>query len=274
VTSLSDGMATVASLSLSLDIRGHSRAKAAPESVNEDAYLIDAEHRLFGVFDGLGATTQAAQAADLAVQAVRAAYAERGPEGSIDENEFLSVAVEAAGTLISTSLEDGLTTASVVKVHESDGRTTAAICNVGDSRVYRYTAGGELEQCTLDDSIFGSDWDLQLRLSEIVVPTGLLDVLYLAQRHVLDRCLGEPGAVPHRWETGVDAGDVLLAVTDGVTDNLTFSEVREVLRANRDRPDRTARALVDAAYARSRQADHPRAKTDDITAVTAHLAPS
>jgi PPM family protein phosphatase len=261
-------MSTVASLSLSLEIRGHSRAKG---SVNEDAYLIDAKHRLFGVFDGLGATTQAALAAELAAQATRAAYEERGPEGSVDENEFLSVAVQAAGTLIATSLDDGLTTASVVKVYEAGRRTTAAICNLGDSRVYRYTAGGELQQCTLDDSIFGSDWDLQLHLSEVLVPT---DLFYFGRRHVLDRCLGEPGAVPHLWETGTEAGDVLLAVTDGITDNLTFSEVRDLLLANRDRPDRTARDLVDAAYTRSRQAGHPRAKIDDITAVTAHVRAS
>jgi serine/threonine protein phosphatase PrpC len=123
----------------------------------------------------------------------------------------------------------------------------------------------------LDDSVFGSDWDLQLRLSEVIVPSGLLDHLYLERRHVLDRCLGEPGAVPHLWQTCAEPGDVLLAVTDGVTDNLTFSEMREVLRANRGRPDRTVRMLVDAAYERSRQAEHARAKIDDITAVTAHL---
>jgi serine/threonine protein phosphatase PrpC len=138
-------MSTVASLSLSLEIRGHSRAKGP---VNEDAYLIDAEHRLFGVFDGLGATAQAALAADLAAQVIRAAYDERAADELVDENEFLLVAVQAAGTVIATSLEDGLTTASVVKVYEAESRTTAAICNVGDSRVYRYTARGELEQCT------------------------------------------------------------------------------------------------------------------------------
>ena len=72
-----------------------------------------------------------------------------------------------------------MTTASVVKVCNAvDGPATALICNIGDSRVYRYTTAGVLHQCTLDDSPFGSDWDLQLRLSEVDVPTGLLDYSY------------------------------------------------------------------------------------------------
>ena len=64
---------------------------------------------------------------------------------------------------------------------------------------------------------------------------------------------------------------MLLAVTDGVSDNLTFSELREVVRASRDDPARAARRLVDAAYARSHEASHARAKIDDITAVVARV---
>jgi serine/threonine protein phosphatase PrpC len=64
---------------------------------------------------------------------------------------------------------------------------------------------------------------------------------------------------------------VLLALSDGVTDNLTFSEVRRLLHAEVDGADRVARRLVDAAFTRSRQTSHPRAKIDDITAVVAQV---
>ena len=126
---------------------------------------------------GSGATAQAAEAAALAVEAIRAAYREHGPgDDCAIERAFLPLAVRGAGTLIATTLEDGLTTASVVKVCDrGDGAATALICNVGDSRVYRYTRAGELRQCTLDDSMFGGDWDLQRQLGEVVVPTGLLE---------------------------------------------------------------------------------------------------
>jgi serine/threonine protein phosphatase PrpC len=255
---------------LSVEIGCRSRAKG---SVNEDAYLVDVGHLLFGVFDGLGATAQAAQAARLATEAIRAAYHQHGPgHDCAAERAFLPLAVRGAGTLIAATLEDGLTTASVVKVCSTiDGGAAALVCNIGDSRVYRYTTVGELQQCTLDDSIFGSDWDLQLRLGEVVAPTGLLEYMYFEARHVMDRALGERLTTPHLWEVPAEDGDVLLAVSDGVTDNLTFSELRRLLRINLDGVDQTAHRVVDAAYARSRESSHPRAKIDDITAVAARV---
>ena len=255
---------------MSVEIGCRSRAKG---SVNEDAYLVDVGHLLFGVFDGVGATLQAAQAARLAAEAMRAAYHQHGPgHDCAAERAFLPLAVRGAGMLIAATLEDGLTTASVVKVCDTiDGGAAAVICNIGDSRIYRYTTAGELHQCTLDDSIFGSDWDLQLRLSDVVVPTGLLDYAYFEQRHVMDRALGEQLATPHLWEVPVEDRDIVLAVSDGVTDNLTFSELRRLLHDARNDPDQIAHRLVDAAYARSHQTGHPRAKIDDITAVAAQV---
>ena len=38
-------------------------------------------------------------------------------------------------------------------------------------------------------------------------------------------------SAPNLWTVALDDDDVLLAVTDGVTDNLTFSELGEVMRA-------------------------------------------
>ena len=125
---------------VSVEIGCSSRAKG---SVNEDAYLVDADRLLFGVFDGLGATTQAAQAAGLAADAIRAAYQWHGPGDDCEgERVFLLLAVGGAGILIATTLEDGLTTASVVKVCNTiEGVATALICSIGDSRVHRYTTG-------------------------------------------------------------------------------------------------------------------------------------
>ncbi len=254
---------------IALEVAGTTRAKGA---VNEDAYLIAAEQLLFGVFDGVGATTQAAQAAELAAATIRAAYRQHHSDDGEDERAFLLEAVRAAGAAIEAELDDGLTTASVVKVGpRDDGGATAVIANIGDSRIYRYTSGNDLEQCTLDDSLFGADWDLQWRLSEVVAPVTLLEVMYLQQRNILDRCLGAPGDTARVWETGLEDGDVLLALTDGVTDNLTASEVRALVHESAGSPERTAQRLVEAAVARSRATDHARAKVDDITAVVARV---
>jgi len=253
-----------------LDVAGVSRAKGM---VNEDAYLVDAPHFLFGVFDGLGATAQAGEAAALAADSIRSAFRDREPGDDCDaERAFLVRAVQSAGALIAANLDDGLTTASVVKVCERPhARATAVIAHVGDSRVYRFTRAGELEQCTLDDSEFGADWDLQRRLGEVVVPTTFKEFVYFEQRHILDRCLGSPGDDARVWEVDVDDGDLMLAMTDGVTDNLTFSEIRELMGDGQDAPDQIARRLVESAFARSQQESHGRAKVDDITAVVARV---
>jgi serine/threonine protein phosphatase PrpC len=154
----------------------------------------------------------------------------------------------------------------------ADGSRTALVANVGDSRVYRCGADGELRQCTLDDSLFGSDWDLQRHLGEVVVPTTLLEVVYFQQRHVLDRTLGD--GVPRVEAIELGDGDVLVAATDGVTDNLTFSEIERLLTERPDEDAATlARHLVGAAQARSHQPGHPRAKLDDITAVVCRINP-
>jgi protein phosphatase len=253
-----------------LEIAGASRAKRA---VNEDAFLIDEAHLVFGVFDGLGATSEAARAAELAARAIHAAYEGRDEsQPPASERTFLADAVEHAGELIAEGLEDGLTTASVVTVSEAaDGTVRALIANIGDSRVYRFTVGGELEQCTLDDSVLSPDWDLQLYFSELAVMEEPDDFLYFGHRHFVDRALGEGDDRPQLWEAELDAGDLILALTDGVTDNLTFSELQELLRTGDGPPEVLAHELVDAAYARSQETSHARAKIDDITAVVARV---
>ena len=253
---------------MSIRIGARSRAKGV---TNEDASLVDADHCLFGVFDGLGGTRHGGHAARLAAATIRAAYDAHVPADDwATERASLMRAVEEAGRLIATDLQDGLTTASVVHVCGGPARPAAAlICNIGDSRVYRYTSAGELHQCTLDDSIFGVDWDLQQQLSDVTAPTGLLEHTYFQLRHVMDRALGERDGSPHLWEVPAEDGDVLLAVTDGVTDNLTFSELRRLLSTDPGEPQQIARRIVDAAHDRSRQSSHPRAKVDDITAVAA-----
>jgi hypothetical protein len=104
-----------------------------------------------------------------------------------------------------------------------------------------------------------------------VVPTGWVEYTYLEQRQVIDRALGEPlatltplrgsGTRPRRAARGARR----------LTDNLPFIELRRLLHAARDDPDRIAHRLVDAASARSHQPGHVRAKIDDITAVAAQV---
>jgi protein phosphatase len=255
------------STSLSIEVGAASHAKASP---NEDAYLVDVDHLLFGVFDGLGSMAQSAFAARLAATAIAAAYDHRSGDDCSAESAFLGLATRGAGALIAATIADGMTTASLVKLCVGDdGAAQASICNIGDSRVYRYAAGA-LHQCTLDDSVF-ADWDLQLHLAEIVAPSGPLESAYFMLRHVMDAALGDRIALPHCWEVPVDDGDMLLALTDGVSDNLTFSELADLLGGDTATPREVARRIADAARSRSRDSGHLRSKVDDITVVVARV---
>jgi serine/threonine protein phosphatase PrpC len=254
---------------VSIDAGGATRAKG---TANEDAALIDVDRGLFGVFDGLGSSIDAGLAARFAAHAIRAAYRYRpAPDDRASERAFLTLVVRGAGALVAAATDDGLTTASVVRVCEIEGEASALICNIGDSRVYRYDQRGGLHQCTLDDSIFPADWDLQLHLGEVVEPSGFIESAYFQLRHVMSGALGDGIAVPHLWVVPLAIGDLLLAVTDGVSDNLTFSEIRQLLGETTSGPGQLARRVVDAAWTRSLQTDHYRAKIDDITAVVAQV---
>jgi protein phosphatase len=250
---------------LSIDVAAATHAKAHP---NEDAYLVDADHLLFGVFDGLGSMAQSSFAARLACVAISAAYVHWRCTDCAGERAFLDAVTRGAGAMIAATVEEGMTTASVVKLCEdADGAAHASICNIGDSRVYRY-ASGTLEQCTLDDSVFG-DWELQRHLGEVVAPSSAIESAYFMLRHVMDAALGDRIARPHVWDVPVGDGDVLAAVTDGVSDNLTFSELAGLLGGPPAAPADVARRVVDAAVARGRDSGHPRSKVDDVTAVVA-----
>ena len=54
------------------------------------------------------------------------------------------------------------------------------------------------------------------------MPTGLVENSCFGQRHVMDRALGERRATPHLWKVPVHDSDVVLAVSDGVTNNHTL----------------------------------------------------
>jgi serine/threonine protein phosphatase PrpC len=252
---------------LSIEVGVASQAKASP---SEDAFLVAPDRLLFGVFDGLGSMTQSAFAARLAATAIAAAYDHRPCADCAGERAFLAAVTRGAGALIAAAVEDGMTTASVVKLCEDlDGAAHALICNIGDSRVYRKTAG-TLHQCTLDDSVFAG-WDLQLHLGNVVAPSGPLESAYFMLRHVMDAALGDGVALPHVWDVAVDDGDVLLAVTDGVSDNLTFSELADLLGGAAAAPRDVAQRVADAAVARSHDSGHPRSKIDDTTVVVAKV---
>lgn len=166
-------------------------------------------------------------------------------------------------------------TATVIKILPGDASTNKqmVIANLGDSRTYILHSNGRLEQITLDDSSFDGPEkearELQQRLSEIKEQGDLKNERereYFYSRNIISRSLGlGESATPTIYTPWLFQGDVVLATTDGVHDNLTDKEITEILLANKEAE--RARVLVEQAYMRSLDRQNLRAKKDDITAV-------
>ena len=203
---------------------------------NQDQMLVTAE--LFAVADGMGGHAAGEVASLTAVEALKAAYAHNGG------TDGLVAAAHQANRSIWERAQDnpelhgmGTTLVAVALVNE-DGEDRLAIINVGDSRVYLLRQG-ELEQLTTDHSLVQELVD-DGQLSE-------LEATVHPQRHVLTRALGVDSAV------SVDVlqllplkGDRLLLCSDGLSRELSDSQVASILRRLGD-PDDAARELVAAA---------------------------
>lgn len=102
------------------------------------------------------------------------------------------------------------------------------------------------------------------RLPETQLTVSVLEIRRFVTAHMNNKLKGALIAKPTTSE--VLSGDVLVAMTDGITDNLTHGEMRNIIERYKHDPDQLVMML--AAYASKRAQDpiHPRSKPDDMTA--------
>jgi serine/threonine protein phosphatase PrpC len=188
---------------------------------NQDRYL--ASPPVFAVADGMGGHVGGAAAAEAVVEALRALTV-----GETTTVEAIRLALQRAdGEIRAFRGPDkagaGTTVAGVALVDEGDGPRWA-VFHVGDSRVYRWHAGG-LQVCTKDHSVVQE----------------LIDAGYISdesaathpQRHIITRALG----VGPRPEADVVIypvvpGDRYLACSDGLTGELDDGRIAARLGAS------------------------------------------
>lgn len=179
---------------------------------------------LFLVADGMGGH----KAGDLAsrlcvdevVKQIRNSTA-RTPVSAFEQ------AIQAANARIyQCSLEDyelaGMGTTMVGAMVDGD---TAYIVNIGDSRLYRMH--GNLQQITVDHS-----------LVEEMVQSGEIqkeEMRTHPNKNIITRALGTDDTVrPDCFELKVEAGDVLLLCSDGLTNMVEDQEIEEILRRHKE----------------------------------------
>lgn len=231
-----DSMGPLPSRALVFDAAG--RTNAGGRGENADGFLI--QDRLIAVADGVTAATESRWASALALGAVVEDQAGSPPDPLRGLQDSLEVANEVlrrkgrdAPELIGMA-----TTLDLVTLAETGGRWIAAFAHVGGGAVYAFTGPGEGRILTTPHR-FGT--------GPLLRAIGAEETLH-SDVDMID----------------IQPGTLIIVVTNGLTDVLTFPDVRNVVRRHFDAPAHLcAGALLDAAYRRS--------TGDDVTVVVARV---
>jgi serine/threonine protein phosphatase PrpC len=205
---------------------------------NEDALL--AEHGVFVVADGMGGHNAGEVASELAVTTMRSALRD-----SVTSTEQLRELVQQANTSIYTaSLDDstqrgmGTTLTALVMIPSVTDRVLVA--NVGDSRTY-VLRDGQLSRITTDHSY------VQELVNEGVITAD--DARKHPQKNIVTRALGIDRYVAvDVFSHNMQPGDRFLLCSDGLVDEVTDTEITQILLDNPQASD-AATELVVAANA-------------------------
>jgi protein phosphatase len=211
----------------------------ALRSVNQDSFYIDPKKRFFIVADGMGGHAGGQEASQIATRAIQA-YLNESWEEDIPSEELLEDAMYKANADI---LRD-----QYENPERSDMGTTSVVvafrhgeiwcAHIGDSRLYRLR-GDRLEQITEDHT-----WVARaLKMGDI----SLEQARSHPWRHVLFQCLGRKDLRQvDIYPLEVQPKDVLLLCSDGLTEEVTDTEILELLQT--DAPwEKVAQSLINAA---------------------------
>ncbi len=210
--------------------------------VNEDRFYVDAARGIFIVVDGLGGEAAGEWAAQTAVTVMAERLSRRTGPPADRLREAITIANNEIHRLGSSRPEwRGMACVATAAIVSGD---RATVGHVGDSRLYRLQRG-RLEKITPDHSPVGAREDAH-ELSEI-------EAMRHPRRNEVYR---DVGSEPHASddpdfvfiaEVDLLPGAALLLCSDGLTDQVSSDEIREVVGTYAGSPDAVARALVDAA---------------------------
>ena len=200
---------------------------------NQDLFLVDDDHGIYAVADGMGGTPDGGAASALAIATL--AEARQSFARSADRAGVLRQVFEDANRQIFTRLSrHGETSGTTLVALALDDRG-ATIAHAGDSRCYRLRHRiGAIEQLTADHNLaheLGSDDPMN--------------------RHLLTNAVGIDRSVKVTLlEPDLQDGDRFLLCTDGVYSSLDDSVLKAILAGDPD-PAAAARALRSALLARA-----------------------
>lgn len=207
---------------------------------NEDSYLVDGDHGVFAVADGMGGHAAGEVASRLAIDAVQEIFREESISEA-DIPDMLRRAVERSNDRIADRIRSqpeyrGMGTTLVVLVTLGE---QFWIAHVGDSRAYLIRQE-DIIQLTTDHSFVNE-----------LVRLGMLSREEAARdprRNVVTRALGSGARVlPDISQGTFRPGDVVLLCSDGLNTMLEDGEILGIVRSSGPDLEAASRALVEAA---------------------------
>lgn len=193
--------------------------------INQDAILVDHDHNLFIVADGMGGHKGGEVASALAVETVQEFVAKRLSETKVSPRKVLGDAYREASSRIhykSTFESPELMGMGTTMVLFWEVRGRVFIGNVGDSRAYLFSAG-HLWQLTEDHSLINE----QVRagvISEEEAP-------HVVGRNVITRSVGfERDVMVDVLEREPQPGEMYLLCSDGLSGLITPEKLLDIFK--------------------------------------------
>jgi PPM family protein phosphatase len=222
-------------------VAGHSDA-GRKRAENEDRFFIDAQRSIFLVADGLGGHAAGERAAEIAVDIISTRLSRRtGASDKRIQEAFALASTEIFNAASSRPEWAGMACVATVAVIEGDQVTVG---HVGDSRLYLLTPGN-IEKITRDHSPVGELEDSG-QLSEY-------EAMRHPRRNEVYRDLGSATHTPSDTDFveihtfSLAQRGALLLCSDGLTDQVTATDIRLLVEQDAGNLDEAVRALVDAA---------------------------
>lgn len=213
---------------------GHATAIGHVRARQEDRLLCAPP--IIAVADGMGGLSQGDIAAQAAIDALRAI---RFPGSTVGaRTEIKKAIVRAERTMSKAASECGTTLVGAV-LGRATSKDSWLVFHVGDSRMYSYR-DGELERLTVDHSVVQELVDAGMITRE--------QARYDPRRGIVTRAVAA-GAPSEPTFRHVEAcGQILIACSDGISDELTDWEISDIMRRSEHRGlGAAAQELVDAA---------------------------
>lgn len=219
-------------------------------SQNEDAIALSPSHGFAVLADGMGGYSAGEVASGIATAVFKASIERRLAQlqdppldifttrGQQIQQLMVESIKRANSAVLQAALNEpkyhGMGTTLVAALFDSDRITVA---HVGDSRAYRLR-DGELAQITRDHSLLQEQIDAGLIAPEWA--------RFSPRKNLITRAVGiGPEMEVEVQDHHIQAGDIYLLCSDGLSDMLSVQEIRDILLDSADMLEQACEALIE-----------------------------